>query len=202
MTAASTRLTPIVRFGWVLLAVRAFLALGLGFVVLITNEIRPAMVNVIAVYWLLGSILTLRWARAHRHSPGHWVAYGAAVAGIVASVVIFARGLLSDLLEEQRMLNVMGALSVAIGLLRISGLFRESVTEELRRSRPEGIAMGVLEVALGIVLFFSVELRPIAIPIIGAWGLVGGSIMLTDALRARRAVQRAQLSPAPPGVGG
>ena len=194
-------LTPIQRYAWILLAIRAVLALGLGLVVVVSNEIRPAMLNVIAIYWLLGAVLTLRWARAHHHAPGERVAYVAGIVGIVASIAIFARGLLSDLLEDQRMLALMGTFSVVIGVLRISGLFRESVTEELRRSSPERIAMGALEIALGIVLFFSVELRPIAIPIIGTWGIVGGSIMLTDAVRARRAIQRAQARSAIPDAG-
>ena len=76
----------------------------------------------------------------------------------------------------------------------MSGVFRESVTQQVRRSRPESMVLGALEVGLGFVLIFSLELRPIAVPMVGIWGLVGGAIMLSDAVRAFRVLRRA---PAP-----
>ena len=191
---ASVGFTRIRTYAWVLLLARALLALGLGIAVLATVEIRPAMVNVIAIYWLLGALLTLRWARAHPGTRGQRLAYAASIAGIIASIVIFAREYLRELLAEERMLGLLGMFSVTIGILRVSGVFRESVTQSIRRSRPQAIALGALEVALGFVLIFSLELRPIAVPIVGIWGLVGGSIMLSDAIRAFRIMRRA---PAP-----
>lgn len=198
---ASVRLTRIRTYAWVLLLVRALLALGLGVAVVATGEIRPAMVNVIAIYWLLGALLTLRWARAHPGTRGQGLAYAASIAGIVASLVIFAREYLREVLAEERMLGLLGMFSITIGILRVSGVFRESVTQSIRRSRPQAVVLGALEVALGFVLIFSLELRSIVVPIIGIWGLVGGSIMLFDAIRAFRVVRRTPASPpdaAPP----
>ena len=187
---AGTGFTRIRTYAWVLLLVRSLLALGLGIAVLATGEIRPAMVNVIAFYWLLGALLTLRWARAHPGERGQRLAYAASIAGMIAALVIFAREYLRDLLAEERMLGLLGMFSITIGMLRVSGVFRESVTQSIRRSRPQAMALGGLEVALGFVLIFSLELRPIAVPIIGIWGLVGGSIMLSDAIRAFRIMRR------------
>ena len=124
------------------------------------RRVPAGLANVIGVYWLLGALLTLRWARAHRQAPGERVAYGAAVAGIVASVVIFARGCCPSLLEEERMLALIGTFSVVD---RPPAHLRASSGSPSPRSsvarRPETIAMGILEIALGIVLIFSVELR-------------------------------------------
>jgi hypothetical protein len=189
MTAAAG-FTRIRTYAWVLLFVRSILALGLGIAVLATGEIRPAMVNVIAIYWLLGALLTLRWARAHPGTRGERLAYAASIAGIIASLILFAREYVRDVLAEERMLGLLGLFSITIGMLRVFGVFRESVSQSIRRSRPQAIALGALEVALGFVLIFSAELRPIAVPIIGIWGLVGGSIMLSDAIRAFRVMRR------------
>jgi hypothetical protein len=148
------------------------------------------MVNVIAIYWFLGALLTLRWAWVHPDTPGRAVAFAASIAGIIASAVITSRGVLSDLLSDQAMLALVGAFSIAIGLLRVSGVFRESVSQAVRRSRPEVMVLGGLEIALGIVLVLSVEMRPVVVPMLGIWGLVGGSIMLADAIRAWRVLHR------------
>ena len=197
---APSGFTPIRTYAWVLLLLRALLAVTLGIVVLVSGQVQPGMVNVIAVYWLLGALLTLRWARVHAGAPGERLAYGASVAGIVAAIAIFARGYLADILDEQRMLGLLGAFSVAVGLMRISGIYRESVSQDIRRSRPEAVILGILEIALGAVLIFDKELRQVVVPIVGTWGLVGGSIMLTDSIRAYRVLRRAPVAvpvPAP-----
>ena len=188
---ATTGFTAIRTYAWILLLIRALLALGLGIVVLASGQIQSGMVNVIAIYWWLGALLTRRWARAHPGTREQGLAYAASVAAIAAAAIILARGYLRDLLDEERMLALVGAFSVAIGALRVSGVFRESVSQAVRRSRPEAIVLGILEMGLGFVLIFSVELRPIAVPMVGIWGLVGGSIMLADAIRAYRALRRA-----------
>ena len=88
------------------------------------------------------------------------------------------------------MLGLLGMFSITIGMLRVSGVFRESVTQSIRRSRPQAIVLGGARGRPGFVLIFSLELRPIAVPIVGIWGLVGGSIMLSDAIRAFRVMRR------------
>lgn len=190
MTVTSPAFTPVRRFAWSVLLLRALLALGLGIVTLVTNEIRPGIANVIGIYWFLGALLTLRWARAHRGEPGEFPAYGASVAGFSAAVLVLSRGLINGVLEEKLMLALFGTFSILVGILRASGIFRESVTQAVRRSRPEAIVLGLLEVALGMVLIFSTELRAVVVPIVGIWGLVGGSIMLADAIRAWRVLHR------------
>jgi hypothetical protein len=45
---------------------RAAVALLLGLSVLLAEKSRPALGNFIGVYWVLGSLLTLRWVSRHR----------------------------------------------------------------------------------------------------------------------------------------
>lgn len=69
---------------WVAL-LRALVALALGDAVLVAGRDRETLANFIAVYWLLGSVLTLRWVLAHRGRPGSRPASAAALVGIVAA---------------------------------------------------------------------------------------------------------------------
>ena len=170
--------TPIRRYAWVILLIRAILALTLGIIVVATGELRPGLANVIGLYWLLGALLTLRWARAHRGARGERVAYGAAFAAVRRA---FKR--------VEMMLAFIGMFSIVVGLLRMSGMFRESVTEDIRRSRPEATILGILEILLGFGLIFGEVARPLVVPILGVWGIAGGTIMLRDAIRAWRVLQ-------------
>ena len=188
MTPPVGRVPSILAYTWLILVVRALLALGLGIVVLLTGELRPGIANVIAIYGLLGSLLTLRWASSHRSVRGERLAYSAGIAGLVASGAVIARDVLRGFLGLSLLLAMLGLFCVVVGSLRVSGTFRESVTQEIRRSRREGIALGGLEIMLGIALIMSDVMRPIVVPMIGIWGLVGGTIMLADAVRARRMI--------------
>jgi len=187
MTGATGQaFTPIRRYAWVILLVRAILALTLGIIVVVTGEFRPGLANVIGLYWLLGALLTLRWARAHRGARGERVAYGAALAGFAAALAVFARGVITNAVRVEMMLAFIGLFSIVVGLLRMSGMFRESVTEDIRRSRPETRILGILEILLGFGLIFGEVARSLVVPILGVWGIAGGTIMLRDAIRAWR----------------
>ena len=189
-SAAGPACTPIRTYAWIILLIRAVLALALGIIVVVTGELRPGLANVIGVYWFLGGLLTLRWARAHRGIRGEFVAYGAALAAFSAAFAVFARSVIAGVVREEVVLAFLGIFSIIIGLLRASGLFRESVTEAIRRSRPETMLLGILEIALGFVLIFGEDVRPWVVPIVGTWGIVGGTIMLRDAIRAWRVFHR------------
>lgn len=83
---------------WVTL-LRGLVALVLGVSVLLTAKTHRAVANYIAIYWLLGSVVTLRWALAQRGRRGGRPASMAALAGIAAGVVVLLRFLLADVLS-------------------------------------------------------------------------------------------------------
>ncbi len=181
--------TPwLVRYVWLILLARATLALILGLVVLATGQFRPGMANIIAIYWLLGAAMTLRWATLHRGVRGYRIAFGAGVVAVLASLAVLARDVLRGALADDIAFMLVGAMSLMVGMLRASGIFRESVAEDVRRARPEAVALGGLEVALGLVLVIK-DLRGFAIPMVGIWGLVAGTVMARDAFRARQATR-------------
>jgi uncharacterized membrane protein HdeD (DUF308 family) len=175
---------PPARLWWIMLA-RAVVALLLGLSVLLANKTRPALGNFIGIYWLAGSLLTLRWVADHRGERGSVLAWAAAVTGIVAGVLVLAREALRDVLSAGLVLSLLGLTAILTGLLRLSGTFRDHVIDG-RPRLPHRVALGVLEVALGVVLLLAGGATRQAAIAAGLWALVGGSIMLVDALALRR----------------
>jgi uncharacterized membrane protein HdeD (DUF308 family) len=175
---------PPARLWWIMLA-RAAIALLLGLVVLVGEKTRPALANFIGVYWLLGSLLTLRWLSRHRRLPGNRLVWAAAVLGAVAGLLVLVRRVLEDVLSPNLVLTLLGLTAILTGLLRLSGTFRDHVLDG-RPRLPHRVALGALELALGVSLLLARgATRPVAIAA-GLWGIVGGTIMLVDALALRR----------------
>ena len=184
MTEDAGRAAPSARL-WGIMLARAVVALLLGLSLLLPEKTRPALRNFIGIYWLLGSLLTLRWVSRHRRERGTRLARAAAVMGILAGVLVLARSALEDLLSASLVLTLLGLTAILTGLLRLSGSFRDHVVDG-RPRLPHRVALGVLELALGVLLVLAHRAtRPVAIAA-GLWAIVGGTIMLVDALALRR----------------
>ena len=172
------------RLWWIMLA-RAAVALVLGLSVLLTEKTRPALGNFIGVYWLIGSLLTVRWLAGHRGQRGSALGWAAAVLGILAGALVLARFALEHVLATDLVLSLLGLTAVLTGLLRLSGTFRDHVVDG-RPRLPNRVALGVLELALGALLLLSRGVtRPVAVAA-ALWAFAGGTIMLVDALALRR----------------
>jgi uncharacterized membrane protein HdeD (DUF308 family) len=170
---------------WLIMLARSVVALLLGLAVLASPKSRPALANFIGVYWLIGSLLTLRWVWRHRSVRGNRLASVAAVAGVVAGVLVLLRFLLEDLLSIGVVLTLLGVTAILTGLLRLSGTFRDHVVDGRPRLQ-QRVALGVVELALGVLLVLARgPTRPVAFAA-ALWAVVGGTIMLVDALALRR----------------
>jgi uncharacterized membrane protein HdeD (DUF308 family) len=174
------------RLWWIVLA-RAVVALVLGAAVLLSEKTKPALGNFIAVYWLLGSVLTLRWFLEHRPRPGSRLALAAALVGILAGSLVLLRFLLRDAVSADVVLALLGVAAVLTGALRLSGAFHDDQVAADRPRLPHRVALGVLELAAGAVLLLAHDLTRVVAVIAGLWGLAGGTILLLDALALRPA---------------
>ena len=142
---------------------------------------RPVLGNLIAVYWLIGALVTLGWVRANQGVHGLRLATAAGVLGVTSAVVLLARSLIADVISPDTLIVLFGAVAVLTGSLRLLGAFHD----DLRR-RAYRLTLGLTELGLGIVLIASDELtRPVATAA-GLWGLAGGTVMLLDAREFRR----------------
>jgi uncharacterized membrane protein HdeD (DUF308 family) len=179
-----------VRFWWISV-LRGCLALALGVGALISGASQPMLVNFIAVYWLLGGILTTKWALGVRWRVGARLGLAAGVLGIGTGLVLLARDALDDLVNPEVLISVVALTTVATGCLRLVGAF-EVEEHTGHRWTIGGVILGSVEVCLGAMLFLVRDAQASTVRIaIGVWGLVAGSLLLVQGVRMlhlRRAI--------------
>jgi uncharacterized membrane protein HdeD (DUF308 family) len=152
------------------------------------------LVTFLALFWITGGLITLRFALAIRPRPGFRLGLAAAIAAIVGAVLLLLRDRLSGLVDPGVLIGLLGISAVLTGLLRILGGF--AAEERLGRGWTlGGIVLGTLEVALGVLLLLTSEVDPGQLaPIAAAWGAVSGTLLLAQGLRLRRFARTWQAS--------
>jgi len=171
-----------VRFWWISL-LRGCLALLLGIGALITGASQPMLVNYIGVYWLLGGILTTRWALGVRWRTGARLGLAAGVLGIGTGLVLLTRHTLDDVVNVEVLISIVALTTVATGCLRLLGAF-EVEEHTGHRWTIGGVIPGSVEVCLGAMLFFARDAQASTVRLtIGVWGLVAGTLLLLQGVR-------------------
>ena len=168
---------------WILI-VRAALVLALGVAFVAIGHDRHILGNLLAGFWLVGAVLTLVWVRGNKRHPGSRLALIAGSLGIVAAVIGLSRALIEHVISANAALAVLGVSAVLVGTLRIVGGFRD---DSSGRSRPaRRILLGAGEVLIGVVWIVTDEVTRTVKTAVGVWALLAGSVMLIDAMSARR----------------
>lgn len=182
---AGTRLPAIARYWW-LTALRGLVALALALAITVADRRTGRLVTFLALFWLTGGLITLRFALAIRPRPGFRLGLAAATAAVVGAVLVLVRERLSGLVDPELFVGLLGISAVLTGLLRILGGF--AAEERLgRRWTLGGIVLGTLELGLGALLLVTSEVDPdLLVPIGAAWGAVSGILLLAQGLRLRR----------------
>lgn len=174
------------RFWWISV-LRGCLALILGIGSLFSTADRRLLVNFIAVYWLLGSLLTTRWAIGIRWRAGARIGVAAGALGIATGLVLLARTAIEDVLGQEVLIGVVALATVATGCLRLVGAF-EVEEHTGHRWTIGGIILGSVEVILGVILFIARNAHASTVrTLLGVWGLVAGALLLVQGARMFRA---------------
>jgi uncharacterized membrane protein HdeD (DUF308 family) len=171
---------------WWLTALRGLVALLLALAITVAGRSTARLVTFLALFWMTGGLITLRFALALRPRPGFRLGMTAATAAVVGAGLVLLRDRLAGLVDPDVFVALLGISAVLMGLLRILGGF---ATEERlgRRWTLGGIVLGTLEVALGALLLLTREVHPgLLVPIAAAWGVVSGILLLAQGLRLRR----------------
>jgi uncharacterized membrane protein HdeD (DUF308 family) len=193
----AARLPAIARYWW-LTALRGLVALALALAIAVAGRSTARLVTFLALFWMTGGLITLRFALAIRPRPGFRLGLAAAIAAVVGAVLVLLRDRLSGLVEPDVFIWLLGTSAVLTGLLRILGGF--AAEERLgRRWTLGGIVLGTLEVALGALLLLTNQVDPgLLVPIAAAWGAVSGILLLAQGLRLRRFARTWKASGTPP----
>ena len=180
-----TRLPAIARYWW-LTTLRGLVALTLALAISVAGRSTARLATFLALFWMSGGLITLRFALAVRPRPGFRLGLAAATAAVVGAVLVLLRDRLSGLVDPDVFIALLGISAVLTGLLRILGGF--AAEERLGRRWTLGaIVLGALEVALGALLLLTSQVDAhLLVPIAAAWGAVSGILLLAQGLRLRR----------------
>jgi uncharacterized membrane protein HdeD (DUF308 family) len=193
-TAARGALRASARFWWISV-LRGSLALILGIGALFSTADQRLLVNFIALYWLLGGLLTTRWAMGIRWRTGARIGLAAGVLGIATGLVLLARTAIEDILSEDVLIGVVALTTAATGCLRLVGAF-EVEEHTGHRWTIGGIILGSVEVILGVILFIARNADASTVrTLLGIWGLVAGALLLVQGARMFRARRAYGLTP-------
>jgi uncharacterized membrane protein HdeD (DUF308 family) len=173
------------RLWWVFL-LRGIAGLLLGISVVLGSENTEKLASFIAAYWLIGALLTIRWVLANRWRPGSRLGLAAALTGIVAASFVLVRTLLERTVSVRFTLVTLGVAAALTGVLRLFGAIHDDDESVSVRWRWKRVTLGSLEVALGVLLVFLEDFTPLLIVVVGVWGVVGGAVLLLDALKLRQ----------------
>jgi uncharacterized membrane protein HdeD (DUF308 family) len=184
-SGAGTRLPAIARYWW-LTTLRGLVALTLALAVTVGGRSTVRLVSFLALFWLTGGLITLRFALAIRPRPGFRLGLAAAIAAVVGAALVLLRDRLSGVVDPEVFVGLLGISAVLTGVLRVLGGF--AAEERLgRRWTLGGIVLGALEVAVGALLLLTSEVDPrLLVPTVAAWGVVSGTLLLAQGLRLRR----------------
>ena len=187
---------------WITL-VRGLLAIALGVSLLFwPDKARPMLVNFMGMYWLVSGIVSLRWGVHGERARGLSLLAGAI--GVLAGVGMLSRRFTTGMIGEDVLLSVVGLIILLTGLMHIFGGFRtgpqETRTYGQIRSRVSPRAwswtaffLGLFEVVLGVILIVEPLGRgPVIYFAASVWALLGGAILISDAVRLRRLGKRAK----------
>ena len=188
--AAQEAVGAAVRYWWISV-LRGGLALLLGIGALISEASDQLLVNYIALYWLLGGLLTIRWALGVKWRAGSRLGFAAGLLATAMGLVLIARHRLEDIVSPEALIGAVAVTTMATGCLRIVGAF-EVEERTGHRWTIGGMILGSVEVVLGVILLLVRNTQGSTVRLtIGIWGLVAGSLLLAQGFRmlqARRAL--------------
>jgi uncharacterized membrane protein HdeD (DUF308 family) len=183
--SGGTRLPAMVRYWW-LTTLRGLVALLLALAIAVAGRSTARLVSFLALFWMTGGLIMLRFALAIRPRPGFRLGLAAAIAAVVGAGLVLLRERLAGVVDPDVFVGLLGISAVLTGLLRILGGF--AAEERVgRRWTLGGIVLGTLELGLGALLLLTSGVDPdLLAPLVAAWGAVSGILLLTQGLGLRR----------------
>ncbi len=168
--------------------VRGCLGIAFGLVVLIAGTGLSQLATFAALYSLGAGAVTLRWVLAHRGARGRRLSILVATIWVCVAVALLLHDAVGALVGEGVLLDFLGAVAIAVGVLRLFGRFHDDPFAGAHPRPRYRYVLGPLDVVLGAMVIAAEGESSLGIRItFGLWGLVSGAFLLTDAAMLRRA---------------
>ena len=166
--------------------VRGVMAIVLGLALALHHNRAPAaLANFMGVYWVLNGVVTVRGGMA-LEGLRRRVALAAGLIGVVTGAVVLLVNV-----DTTFLLSILGVVIALTGIAHLLGGF-ELADMSGRRWRP-GVPLGILEVGLGTTLVLTSGVGgSVSTWLASAWALVGGIVLVSDALVIRRRLTRVE----------
>jgi uncharacterized membrane protein HdeD (DUF308 family) len=160
--------------------VRGVMAIVLGLALAFHHNRAPAaLANFMGIYWILNGMVTVQWGLAAEGARRR-VPLVAGAIGVVTGAVV----LLADV-GTTFLLSILGFVIMLTGIVHLLGGF-ELADRSGRQWRP-GVPLGILEVGMGATLILtSGQTGSLSTWLASAWALLGGVVLVSDALLIRR----------------
>jgi uncharacterized membrane protein HdeD (DUF308 family) len=167
---------------------RGLFATILGLLLLFQPEkTTPMLDNLMGMFWLASGVISLRWGASGERARG-WALLAGTI-GVFAGVAMLSRNLLDDYIARDMMLSLLGVVIVLTGVLHTYDGFKIG-DKQHRKLSVSSLLLGMFEIILGIMLMVEPLGRSTFFYLAATnWTLVGGFILIGDALRMRRAAQ-------------
>jgi uncharacterized membrane protein HdeD (DUF308 family) len=166
--------------------VRGVMAITLGLALALHHNRAPAaLANFMGVYWILNGMVTFQVGMAVEGTRRR-VALVAGVIGVVTGAVVLLVNV-----ETTFLLSILGVVIALTGIVHLRGGF-ELADVSGRRWRP-GVPLGILEVGLGTTLVLTSGAGgSLSTWLASAWAILGGVVLVSDALFIRRRLTRVE----------
>lgn len=170
---------------WVTL-VRGIMAISLGLALLIRPvKVHSFLITSMGIFWLVSGVMSIRWGLSGQQARGLPLLAG--IVGVLAGLAAISRRfeLLDGVFSETVAITVLGGAILLTGLMHVIGGFRTGQDAARKLSRLS-ILLGLFEFVLGVALVLQPLDQGLVI-YVGAsiWALIGGTILVGDALRLR-----------------
>ena len=192
---------------WISL-LRGFFAIMLGLILIFNPEkTTPMLANFMGFFWLTGGIILIR----HTHAVfgkqsdrvlGKRTALVMGLVGIFSGLLVISRSITRRWVDEVMLFELLGVVILLTGILHLFGEFRIGRVIKRKRTTAQKI-LAVFEILLGVLLIVSpLERSPLLYWTATIWALVGGGLIITDALYQRAQVNRERKTQGnEPGIG-
>ena len=142
------------------------------------------LADFMGMFWLVSGLISLRWGVSGQRSTGSWLVAG--IIGVIAGLGMLGRGAATTSVREDVFISVLGLVIMLTGALNMFGGFRKGPDRSRQRSW-SAFLLGIFEVILGIMLVIApLERGTVVYLAASVWALVGGFILIGEAVAARR----------------
>src|SRR5215472_811132 len=172
--------------GWALLLLWGIAWVILGFFLLFQPGMTAiVLVQIMAVFWVVGGVVDLMNGLTHREQPGRgWRVVGG-ILGIVAGVIIMIHPIAGTLVTIAFGFYLLAFAALVTGIINLVGGFQKTLSW--------GVSLlGLAQIILGIFLVTHPVVGMLAyVPTLGVLAIVAGIVIIISSFRVRRMIETA-----------